>query len=128
MRAMTDEGWREDILRLLAENPLADRMRVFGSAAEPGREPKDVDVFVAGVRKVSDLRDLLRDMMALQRRFYGRLDVFVLQGDVLWTRSDDAARWIKARNADALRRAGEAGISLADAIGMIHFRNGPESR
>jgi predicted nucleotidyltransferase len=111
---MTDQGWREEILRLLAENPLADRMRVFGSAAEPGRDPKDLDVFVDGVEKVSALRDL----MALQRRFYGRLDVFVLQGGVLWTRSDDADRWIRAKNAAALRRAGEAGITLADAAAL----------
>ena len=103
--------WRAEILARLADGPFAARVRVFGSAADAGADPKDVDVLVDGTSRKEGSA-----LLGLAREFYGRFDPFVLQHGVLWVRSDDATGWIRARNAAAILRAAAAGITLAEAI------------
>lgn len=110
---MSGLDWKAAIFDRLAKNPLADRLLVFGSAADPDREPKDIDVFVEA-DAFADER-ALRDLLRLAREHYGYFDPFLMQSGALFVRSSEATHWVRARNADVIAAAGRAGVPLAEA-------------
>ena len=109
--------WKSIIFDELLKNPLADRILVFGSAAEPDSEPKDIDIYVEAHphRDAQALQDILR----LAHRFYGYLDPFFLHNGVLFVRSKEATHWVRARCGAAIGLAGRGGLPLSDAIELI---------
>ncbi len=122
--AATDDAALAHLLRLraalaaLRASPLAERIRVFGSAArrdEPARVPGDLDVFVDAVDG-PDMRVLLRLMI----RFWPQIDGFVVWNGMLMCRTPSAdgriLSWMPVeRRVATLLKAGRAGIPL-DAV------------
>lgn len=111
---MSGNDWSIEILTVLAQSPLASSIRIFGSAADPSRQPKDIDAFVE-IDGLYDRKDV-QTLLSIAYEKYGMFDPFLLSAGVLWTRSNDATRWVKARNAHSLTSAGRTGISVDEAL------------
>jgi predicted nucleotidyltransferase len=114
-----DNNWKSAIFERLQASPLAPHIRVFGSAAIHGSDPKDVDIFVdfnvpSGKAEIS--RSGRADLLKIAKDFYGHFDPYFLVGSTLFTRNAEATGWITAKNAPALIEAGKAGVSLSDLM------------
>lgn len=104
----------KSLLLRLGDTPRSDCLKIFGSFASGKALPGDIDVFVDAKDLASDeIKELSAHLMGLAKEFHGVLDPFILVNQTLYCRNDGSTGWIPARNADALRRAGEQGIALA---------------
>ncbi len=90
------------ILRGQQFAPFVKRMKIFGSLAKGSANPKDVDIMLDYSDVTTGLLmppDEVYLFLALARKFYGSVDVFVKVGHILYVRSDDASDWITSKNA-----------------------------
>lgn len=88
------------VLRELQALPYASRIQVFGSAARGKRHPGDIDaMLVFSSPEEFYEASAYRDLVQIARRHYGCFDPFVRAGRRLYTRSDDACWWMRARKA-----------------------------
>lgn len=111
---MNAMDWKSIIFDELSKNPLADRILVFGSAANPAADPKDIDIYVEAHPQTDG--EALQDLLRLAHRFYGCLDPFFLHNGVLFVRSKEATHWVRARCGAAIALAGQGGLPLSDAL------------
>ena len=111
---MSSEDWLPHLLERLAANPLADRLLVFGSTIDPERVPNDLDVFVAADPRLDGAG--LRSLLQLARDFYGYLDPFFVYNGLLYVRSDQATRWVRATNSRSIETAARAGVPLPELV------------
>jgi len=123
------------ILRLLDTHPklasLKDRTRVFGSVAAGDATPGDIDLMV-------DFSDYTGPemwpthvapdtayLLGLAKKYYGLVDVFVMVGNMLWVRSDDASSFILAKRAASIWKVGKIGRPVADVA--VEWQTGAET-
>lgn len=137
-------AWLAGILGLVAGLPIADRCRLFGSAAAFGdrtdhhrqRAPGDLDVIVdfdqpawagrvwfgtdamraAGFQQLSaDDRAVLRTLQAIALRAYGSFDPFARVNEVLYVRTDHATGYMLSANPlDIWAAARATGVIVRD--------------
>ena len=105
--ADTTPIWQQ-IVKVLQSSPYADDITVFGSVARgEAKTFSDVDIYI-------HTEDAPWNILRLAQKFYGMLDPFYEEGDVLMVRSDDARSWKRAKNARALQRKIETeGVPLS---------------
>lgn len=126
------------LLRMIADDrrlaPIRDRLVVFGSVAANAEAPGDLDILVdchdhrGGDRTVMAAAGEAYILLAMARRFYGQLDVFVLVGTDLWVRNDLATEFMPARHARAITAAGRRGRKLKDLLqDPVWEQAGPEA-
>lgn len=113
------------ILAALKAHPLAPYLVVFGSVARGTSGPySDLDVFLDCACREPTPSEL-GALLALCRRYYGSLDVFLrTQTAGLYVRDEEATDWTRARNARSILRSvrregvplstGEAGAAVGD--------------
>jgi predicted nucleotidyltransferase len=83
------------ILRKLQQMPLT----VFGSVATKElSQANDFDVFF-DLDSNPEYKKHITPIMELARNYYGWIDPFVLEDNVLYVRNDEATGWVRAKNA-----------------------------
>lgn len=99
------------VLRVLRRQPWAGHVIVFGSVAAGAVVPGDVDILIMG--------DDHRGALAIARRHYPLLDVFVEIEGRLHVRNPEATGWDKAIHPRAMRDSmRRTGVALADIPDM----------
>jgi hypothetical protein len=114
----------DELLKLLAKRPYADRVIVFGSVARCSSSPRDLDIAVdlTSIR-LDDDDWILRDeasptsgyekLLLIARRHYGWFDPFLMFRDTLLVRNAEATAWVVSLNRRAMRKSiHEEGVPL----------------
>lgn len=106
------------ILNDLMDLSFSSQIVVFGSASLLGAEPGDIDVCIIHDNKSGNTStSQYQEIMSLARREYGWLDPFILSGERLLVRNDEATGWIMAKNAKSIKASiRRDGIPLRTAI------------
>lgn len=129
-----------ELLALLRGHPLAPLVKVFGSAVHKKR-PKDLDIFIDLPKApwAISLNQILRWSSAgfepslrtsgvgsaMQGRYFGLLDVFVLFDNNLYVRDEHGVSWVLARHAVKIKKAGLGGVSLVGKTFPIENSHNP---
>lgn len=119
------------LLEQLAAYGPASKLKVFGSVARGDAAPRDLDLVFCG--NGGDWEALVQEgnlnrLLSLARLHYGRLDVFVLAGNRLYVRSDDASTYVIAKNSALLRSAIKAdALPLLDVLARLTAGLSPRS-
>lgn len=96
---------------------MRPRIKVFGSVSQHKIFPVDIDVWVDfsdldGADTSPDDIEQSSLLLSLARKYYGYFDPFIQVGKYVYTRSDEATKWCKAKNAKAIKTDANNGLPL----------------